>query len=134
MHENRTTNGGADPEDWKECGAWSKGDHDETDTRKHQRDAIFRRWASEMKEAWAKGALVLIAVATISLGVSACQSGSQNVRDGSATDAKGKVESAVGDVTGNDSLKTVGQVDQAKGEAQKDMGKAQQKVDKVANP
>jgi uncharacterized protein YjbJ (UPF0337 family) len=134
MHEERTTNDGANPEDWKECGAWRNDDHDETDARKHQREAIFRRWASEMKEEWAKGALMLIAVGTISFGASACQSGSQNVANGTATDAKGKVESAVGGVTGNDSLKTNGQVDQAKGEAQKDLGKAQQKVDKVANP
>ena len=79
-------------------------------------------------------ALVGIACALIVWGAAACQSGPQDVANGSATDAKGKVESAVGDVTGNDSLKTTGQIDQDKGTVQKDIGKAQEHVKAAATP
>ena len=64
----------------------------------------------------------------------ACESGRQNVEDGSATETKGKVESAVGDVVGNDSMKANGQANQEKGRAQKAVGKAQEKVDRAVAP
>jgi uncharacterized protein YjbJ (UPF0337 family) len=42
---------------------------------------------------------------------------------------KGKAEAATGDVTGNDSLKVRGRIDQAKGDAQKAVGKTQETID-----
>jgi uncharacterized protein YjbJ (UPF0337 family) len=45
---------------------------------------------------------------------------------GAVDDAKGKAKEAVGDVTGNQKLKTEGQVDQGK-------GKVKDAVDKVAD-
>lgn len=78
--------------------------------------------------------LALVSWATLAVGVAACKSGHENVAQGSATEAKGKVESAVGDVTGNDNTKADGQIDQAKGKTQKTVGKAQQKVDQAVHP
>jgi len=68
----------------------------------------------------------------------ACKSGKQNVQDGQSTEAKGKIEKVVGDVTGNDNKKAEGQNDEQKGKTQKAIGKAQENVnstvDKVTNP
>ncbi len=75
-----------------------------------------------------------ITCAIMAGGAVGCQSGPQNVANGSATDAKGKVESAVGDVTGSDSLKATGQMDQAKGDAQKTIGQAQEHVKSATTP
>jgi uncharacterized protein YjbJ (UPF0337 family) len=78
--------------------------------------------------------LALLAAATLAVGTTACKSGHENAAEGSATEAKGKVESAVGDVTGNDKTKADGQADQAKGKTQKAIGKAQEKVDQAVHP
>ncbi len=79
-------------------------------------------------------ALALVAGATLALGVAACKSGHENAAEGSATEAKGKVESAVGGVTGNENTKADGQIDQAKGKTQKAVGKTQEKLDQAAHP
>lgn len=52
----------------------------------------------------------------------------KNERDGKIDQAKGKVKQAVGDVTGNDKLKTEGKVDEAVGKVKTAVGGAQQKV------
>ena len=54
----------------------------------------------------------------------------KNERDGKIDQAKGKVKQAVGDVTGNDKLKTEGKVDETVGKAKTAVGGAQQKVDR----
>jgi uncharacterized protein YjbJ (UPF0337 family) len=71
----------------------------------------------------------LVLSALIAVGITACHSGHRNVADGNARDAKGRVESGVGDVTGDQHMKDDGQVDQAQGKAQKAVGKVQEKVD-----
>jgi uncharacterized protein YjbJ (UPF0337 family) len=78
--------------------------------------------------------LALLAWVTLAVGVATCKSGHENAAEGSATEAKGKVESAVGDVTGNDNTKADGQIDQAKGKTQKAVGKAQERVDQAVHP
>lgn len=77
--------------------------------------------------------LALVVFATIAASVTACESGHQNVAEGSSRDAKGKLESAAGDVTHNDSLKAAGQMDQTIGTAQKTLGKAEEKADRVGS-
>ena len=62
-------------------------------------------------------------------GITACQSGHRNVADGRARDARGKVESVVGEVTVDQQMKDNGQTDQDRGKAQKTVGKVQEKVD-----
>lgn len=68
----------------------------------------------------------------------ACKSGKQNVHEGQSTEAKGKIETTIGDVTGNDNKKAEGHADENKGKTQKAVGKAQENVnsavDKVTNP
>jgi uncharacterized protein YjbJ (UPF0337 family) len=78
--------------------------------------------------------LALLGWVTLAVGVATCKSGRENVAEGSATEAKGKAESALGDVTGNDKTKADGQIDQAKGKTQKAVGKAQEKVDQAMHP
>lgn len=73
-----------------------------------------------------------VALGISTTSVAACKSGNDNVADGKARETKGKIESAVGDVTGNDDKKADGQADQTKGKAQKSIGKAQNKVDSAA--
>jgi uncharacterized protein YjbJ (UPF0337 family) len=73
-----------------------------------------------------------VALGMSTTAAAACKSGNDNVADGKATETKGKVESAVGDVTGNDDKKADGQADQAKGKAQESVGKAQKKIDSAA--
>lgn len=73
-------------------------------------------------------ALAAVLAASTVVGT-ACKSGRQNEAEGKATETKGKIESAIGDVTGNDNKQAEGRADQAKGGVQKDVGKAQQKVD-----
>jgi uncharacterized protein YjbJ (UPF0337 family) len=75
-----------------------------------------------------------LAFALIVAAGTACESGRRNVENGSETETKGKVESAVGDVTGNDRTKADGQTDQDKGRAQKAVGKAQEKLDHAVDP
>jgi len=48
--------------------------------------------------------------------------------DGSADDAKGRVKEATGTLTGDDSLKNEGKVDQGVGSAKDKVGKAGDKV------
>ena len=48
--------------------------------------------------------------------------------DGSADDAKGRVKEATGTLTGDDSLKNEGKVDQASGTAKDKVGDAADKV------
>ena len=52
----------------------------------------------------------------------------KNERDGKIDQAKGKVKQAVGDLTGNDKLKTEGKVDETGGKVKTAVGGAQQKV------
>ena len=52
----------------------------------------------------------------------------KNERDGKIDQVKGKVKQAVGDLTGNDKLKTEGKVDEIVGDAKTAVGGAQKKV------
>jgi uncharacterized protein YjbJ (UPF0337 family) len=52
----------------------------------------------------------------------------KNERDGKADQAKGKVKQAVGDLTGNDKLRSEGKVDETVGKAKTAVGVAQKKV------
>jgi uncharacterized protein YjbJ (UPF0337 family) len=52
----------------------------------------------------------------------------KNERDGHVDQAKGRVKQAVGDLTGNDKLRTEGKVDETVGEAKVAVGMAQKKV------
>ena len=52
----------------------------------------------------------------------------KNERDGHVDQAKGKVKQAVGDLTGNDKLRTAGKVDETVGKAKTAGGVAQKKV------
>jgi uncharacterized protein YjbJ (UPF0337 family) len=82
-------------------------------------------------------AVPFVAVLAIA-SAAACESGKHNVADGNATETKGKVETTIGDVTGNDNKKAEGKSDETKGKTQKAIGKAEEKVDravdKAANP
>ncbi|HVC18782.1 MAG TPA: CsbD family protein [Vicinamibacterales bacterium] len=51
-----------------------------------------------------------------------------NERDGKIDQAKGKAKQAVGDLTGNDQLKTEGKIDETRGNAKAAFGGAQRKV------
>jgi uncharacterized protein YjbJ (UPF0337 family) len=77
--------------------------------------------------------LTLTASVTIALLVTACESGHQNVVDGTRAEMKGRAETEGGRVTGNDSLKTQGRIDQAKGDVQKAIGKTQEAIDHVVD-
>ena len=111
MHENQTTQLDAGSEEWHESGAPGKGENDQIDARDRKRDEIFVRWATEMKDTSVKRLLTLFALAAaISAGATACQSGQQNLANGSATDSKAKMDSATGEVAG-DSSKTAGRTD-----------------------
>jgi len=81
--------------------------------------------------AWNRSARMrgLVVLALAAVGIAACQSGRRNVADGNAKDAKGRVESAVGDVTGDEHMKDDGRADQDKGKGQKAVGKVQEKID-----
>jgi uncharacterized protein YjbJ (UPF0337 family) len=48
---------------------------------------------------------------------------------GTADQMKGKAKEAVGDLTGNDDLKSEGKADRQAGEAKEEVGKVQQKVE-----
>ena len=48
--------------------------------------------------------------------------------DGKATNAKGKMKEAAGDLTGNDRLREEGAADQAMGKTEETFGKAKRKV------
>jgi uncharacterized protein YjbJ (UPF0337 family) len=52
----------------------------------------------------------------------------KNERDGHVDQAKGKVKQAVGNLAGNDKLKTEGKVDETAGKAKTAVGGAQKKV------
>ena len=52
----------------------------------------------------------------------------KNERDGNVDQAKGKVKQAVGNLTGNDKLKTEGKVDETVGKAKTAVGGSQKKV------
>ena len=52
----------------------------------------------------------------------------KNERDGKLDQAKGQVKQAVGNLTGNDKLKTEGKVDEAVGKAKTAVGGAQKTV------
>ena len=52
----------------------------------------------------------------------------KNERDGNVDQAKGKVKQAVGDLTGNEKLKSEGKVDEVVGKVKTTVGKAQHKV------
>jgi uncharacterized protein YjbJ (UPF0337 family) len=52
----------------------------------------------------------------------------KNERDGKVDQAKGKAKQAVGDLTGNDRLRSEGKVDEAVGKAKGAVGAAQKKV------
>ncbi len=54
--------------------------------------------------------------------------------DGSTDDAKGRVKEAAGTLTGDDSLKNEGKVDQATGTVKDAVGGAADKVKDVVNP
>ena len=54
--------------------------------------------------------------------------------DGTADDAKGRVKEAAGALTGDDSLKNEGKVDQATGTVKDKVGDAADKVKDVVNP
>ena len=52
----------------------------------------------------------------------------KNEREGHVDQAKGRVKQAVGDLTGNDKLRTEGKVDETVGKAKTAVGVAQKKV------
>jgi uncharacterized protein YjbJ (UPF0337 family) len=54
--------------------------------------------------------------------------------DGTADDAKGRVKEAAGALTGDDSLKNEGKVDQATGSVKDAVGGAADKLKDVVNP
>ena len=54
--------------------------------------------------------------------------------DGAADDAKGRLKEAGGALTGDDSLKNEGKVDQATGSVKDAVGDASDKVNDVVNP
>ena len=54
--------------------------------------------------------------------------------DGDADDAKGRLKEAAGALTGDDSLKNEGKVDQATGSVKDAVGDAADKVKDVVNP
>jgi uncharacterized protein YjbJ (UPF0337 family) len=54
--------------------------------------------------------------------------------DGDADDAKGRLKEAAGALTGDDSLKNEGKVDQATGTVKDAVGGAADKVKDVVNP
>lgn len=54
--------------------------------------------------------------------------------DGDTDDAKGRVKEAAGTLTGDDSLKNEGKVDQASGSVKDAVGGAADKVKDVVNP
>lgn len=54
--------------------------------------------------------------------------------DGTTDDAKGRVKEAAGALTGDDSLKNEGKVDQAAGTVKDAVGGAADKVKDVVNP
>ena len=54
--------------------------------------------------------------------------------DGAADDAKGRLKEAGGALTGDDSLKNEGKVDQATGTVKDKVGDASDKVKDVINP
>jgi uncharacterized protein YjbJ (UPF0337 family) len=55
-------------------------------------------------------------------------------RDGTIDKAKGRVKEAVGDLTGDQSLKNEGRVDRASGSIKDKVGDAADKVKDVVNP
>jgi uncharacterized protein YjbJ (UPF0337 family) len=55
----------------------------------------------------------------------------KNETEGKLDQAKGKVKQAVGDLAGNDKLKSEGQVDEAVGKAKATVGAVQHKVGDV---
>lgn len=54
--------------------------------------------------------------------------------DGAADDAKGRLKEAGGALTGDDSLKNEGKVDQATGSVKEAVGDASDKIKDVINP
>jgi uncharacterized protein YjbJ (UPF0337 family) len=54
--------------------------------------------------------------------------------DGTTDDAKGRVKEAAGAITGDDSLKNEGKVDQAAGSVKDKVGDAADKAKDVVNP
>jgi uncharacterized protein YjbJ (UPF0337 family) len=52
----------------------------------------------------------------------------KNERDGAVDQAKGRVKEAVGDLTGDDTLKDAGHVDEVVGQAKTAIGEAEKKV------
>ena len=54
--------------------------------------------------------------------------------DVTVDDAKGRVKEAAGDLTGDDSLKNEGKVDQATGTVKDKVGDASDKIKDVVNP
>jgi uncharacterized protein YjbJ (UPF0337 family) len=54
--------------------------------------------------------------------------------DGTTDDLKGRIKEAGGDLTGDDSLKNEGKVDQATGTVKDKVGDAADKVKDVVNP
>jgi uncharacterized protein YjbJ (UPF0337 family) len=57
------------------------------------------------------------------------KTGDQNHIEGAAKELGGKVRGAVGDITDNRSQHAEGKIDELKGKAQKNLGKAQGKVE-----
>lgn len=55
----------------------------------------------------------------------------KNERDGKIDQATGRVKQAVGDLTGNDKLKSEGQVDETVGKVKSVVGSAQKAVQKA---
>jgi uncharacterized protein YjbJ (UPF0337 family) len=54
--------------------------------------------------------------------------------DGKTDDAKGRLKEAAGAITGDDSLKNEGKVDQATGTVKDKVGDASDKVKDIVNP
>lgn len=57
----------------------------------------------------------------------------KDIAKGTFREAKGKVEKAVGSVTGNTRLKIKGRVDAGLGKAQRKLGQAEKELDKKEN-
>jgi uncharacterized protein YjbJ (UPF0337 family) len=57
--------------------------------------------------------------------------GDQNRIEGTATELGGKVRGGLGDLTDDHSQHAEGKIDEMKGKAQKNIGKAQQKLDDI---
>ena len=60
--------------------------------------------------------------------------GMKNQAAGKAKEVGGKIQSGVGDLTGDESLKAKGKAKEVEGKVQKTAGKAERKIDEAIDP